>query len=59
MIMLVDPNFNDVYLLPPPNRLLNNFLCLPHRLICLSRIDQTWRFAKYAFAGLIRVDWIA
>ena len=26
-------------------RLLTNFLCLPDRLICLSRIDQAERFA--------------
>ena len=30
------------------NRLLMNFLRLPDRLICLSRIDQAGRFACFA-----------
>ena len=36
-------------------RLLTNFLCLPDRLICQSKIDQAERFAWFAWAGLIRL----
>ena len=32
-----------------------NFLCLPDRLICQSRINQAERFAWFAWAGLIRL----
>ena len=37
------------------NRLLRNFLRLPDRLICLSRIDLAERFTWFAWAGLIRL----
>ena len=36
-------------------RLLTSFLCLPHCLICLSRIDFAWRFAWFVWSGLIRL----
>ena len=34
-------------------------LCLTDRLICLSRIHQAWRFAWFAWAGLIRLEWFS
>ena len=38
---------------------LTNFLPLPDRLICLSRIDTGGRFARFAWARLIRLEWFA
>ena len=41
------------------HRLLTNSLSLPDCLICMSRIDQAWRLAWFAWAGLIRLEWFA